>query len=156
MKKNGFTLIELMVVVIVTIILITFGFAKYLNFNKTQTIKQAGLKLKNDLRDAQGKALSGIKTCSGVLDGYRLDYSLGGNSYSYYSSCSPSNTGTPMTISLPTGVTFSNNGSVFFKSLGLGVNTLTTFCLSGYGKFYKLSVTISGEIQDYGIVATCP
>lgn len=160
-SSAGFTLVELMVTIVVMGIIFGTGIAAYINFNKTQTVKQAGLKLKNDLRSVQGKALSGERitgvTCTGVLDGYRFDYNTSGTSYSYYSSCSgPSDSRLSGTISLPTGVTFSNSGTVFFKVLGQGVNAPATLCLSGFSKIYRLRVTLSGEIQDDGIVTSCP
>lgn len=66
MKRNtknarGFTLIELVVVMAIMGLLFNLGVARYVDFNRRQSVITTGLKLKNDLRSIQQKALSGLK-----------------------------------------------------------------------------------------------
>ena len=74
---QGFTLIELMITIALMGLLFNLGIARYLDFNRRQSTTTIGLKLKNDLRSIQQKALSGVKpyvapctTAGNQLDGY--------------------------------------------------------------------------------------
>ena len=158
-KNKGFTLIELLVSITILGILLGIGIAAYNEFNKTQTVKQVALNLKNDLRQAQNKAMAGEKPASGcgVLNGYEVSFTA--TSYSFYAKCSPGPSyGTATSGTLPTSVNLavSPAGPVLFKVLGQGVDTTKTICVTGFGKLYKLFITTSGEIQDGGFVGSCP
>ncbi|MBI4999387.1 type II secretion system protein [Candidatus Gottesmanbacteria bacterium] len=154
MARQGYTLIELLIVFSIIGILLGMGVVAYNDFNKRQTLKGAALNLKNDLRQAQNKALAGEKTCTGSLDGYEVSFSS--TSYNFRAKCG-TNYGTAITTFLPTNVSIANSPSPFvFKVLGQGVTAAQTICLSGFNKIYKISVTVSGEIKDEGFVGTCP
>ena len=92
--KKGFTLIELMVTISIIGILFTIGMAGYTRFNRSQTLVQAALELRNDLRLTQDKALVGEKPsgwCTGEdenMEGYRLVFAGDGQSYSIRPRCS--------------------------------------------------------------------
>jgi len=68
--KTGFTLLEIMISITIIGLLFTAGLARYMDFNKTQTLKSSVLDLKNNLRDIQAKANSGVKPTG--CTGYRL------------------------------------------------------------------------------------
>jgi len=65
---------------------------------------------------------------------------------------------------LPEGVTISfdptNNGILLFKPLAQGVDQASIICLTNtsFGRTYryKITVTTSGEITDFGFVPNCP
>ncbi|TSC53515.1 MAG: Uncharacterized protein LiPW16_372 [Microgenomates group bacterium LiPW_16] len=153
----GYTLIELMVVISIIGLLVGIGVAQYNEFNKNQTLKQAALTLKNNLRQTQNKALSGEKPTSGCtasLSGHKLTFTDNRN-YKIVASCG-------VDLDVLTGLTLGQNvskssgpNSILFKVLGQGAEA-GTICLLGFGKRYKISVTVSGEIKDEGFVGTCP
>ncbi|MGD9129046.1 MAG: prepilin-type N-terminal cleavage/methylation domain-containing protein [Candidatus Woesebacteria bacterium] len=88
-QEAGFTLIELLVVIGIIIIISTFGFASYRNFNQNQTISAAVDEFKTYLRLAKQKAQSGYipdNTCvpsvpptPAIFGGYRVTTQVAGN-----------------------------------------------------------------------------
>lgn len=161
--RQGYTLIELLVIFTIIGILSTVGIASYNGFNQRQTLKQAALNLKNDLRVAQNKAMAGEKLTCSALNGYQVSFTnpnLPADPLSHYQLEAGCSDGTTFVISstvdFPKGVTFNPLPTpLMFKVLGLGVVSEQTICVSGFGQWYKLVVTSSGEIQDAGIT-TCP
>lgn len=159
MPKNGLTLIELLVTITIIGVLTGFGLASYNSFNKRQVVKGAALNFKNDLRQAQNKALAGEKDClSGSLDGWYVAFTA--NNYSFYGHCGGTGGSNfnQTTVNLPDSVSFSPvpSSPILFKVLGQGVNAGQTICLVGFNQKYKISVTVSGEIQDGGFISVCP
>lgn len=168
---SGFTLIELTVSILIVFILTSIGIASYNNFSRDQTIKQTAADLKNNLRMAQNKALNGEKICSpdvcggsnNICDGeddektlIGWEVSIGTNNYSIYGICGDKIFGKE-TFNLAKDVSTKNAPlTVRFKSLIGGVESPINICLSGFNRFYKISVTLSGEIIDYGLVKDCP
>lgn len=167
--NSGFTLIELMVVVVITALLVGGGVAAYNNFNQNQILNQAASTLKTNLRDAQNRALSGEKVCGPgacggtnsicgdetgelPLDGWQVTFSSG--SYTMTGVCGglvifPSPTPTP--IPLPGGVTISTFPSpnpIKFKSLPHGTNIVdsATIILSYNGRTKNVIVTSGGDV----------
>lgn len=75
-KKNGFSLIELLVVISIMMLVVGGGIATYMNFNEKQTILEATNQLKSYLLQAQGNARNGvINSCTNPLLGYRVSAS---------------------------------------------------------------------------------
>lgn len=62
--NHGFTLVEFLIVFVITATIIGFAIPAFNNFNRTQLLKTAAAELKINLRQTQGKALSGEKTCN--------------------------------------------------------------------------------------------
>jgi len=75
-NAQGFTLVELMVVIALMGLLFNLGVARYIDFNRRQSVVAQGLKLKNNLRSIQQNALSGVKPATGctVLEGYVIHF----------------------------------------------------------------------------------
>ncbi|MFZ5366305.1 MAG: pilus assembly FimT family protein [Patescibacteria group bacterium] len=160
-SSTAFTLIELLVVVSIIGILFGVGIAAYNQFNRTQMVVQTGKQVKNYLRLAQSKALTGEKDvvcgsgpASVPLEGWFIDFSA----KEIYGKCGNDEFGTiPLDIPNNVFVTYYGANPLKFKTLagGAEVDTEATICISGFDKKYKLRVTSSGEIKDDGFT-TCP
>lgn len=159
-KSSGFTLIELIVVVLIIGILFSIGVAKYGEFNRSQIVEQAALDLKNNLRLAQNKAFSGEKDTSVCgdpgdvntksLDGWYVSFP-NNRSYQIYGQCD----GTPFPLP-PTTIDLSFKKvtispplppTIRFKPLGNGVENAGAITLSGSGGSRTVTVTAAGEIR---------
>lgn len=161
-SQRGFTLIELMVVITVAGILLVGGVAGYGKFNSRQLVINSGKEMLVNLRQAQSKALSNVKTVSGctssTLTGYRVAGS--GSSYTvseiYTTNCAGGGSYVVKTMALPNGVTIRNAFSITFRGLSggatvVGSNPIITFCASGCtsgAQTYNIAVTSAGLIQD--------
>lgn len=67
-SKNGFTLVELLLVVSIIAVLSSFLIPGFSNYIDNQNVLQASEILKSDLRSAQSKALTGVGAySSGIL-----------------------------------------------------------------------------------------
>jgi prepilin-type N-terminal cleavage/methylation domain-containing protein len=64
MSEKGFTLIEILVAITIMMIIFALSIPAYNNYASSQAIKTTAIKLKNDIRVTQNKALNGIKNNS--------------------------------------------------------------------------------------------
>lgn len=143
--QTAFTLIELLVVISIIAILFTIGMAAYNEFNRSQMLSQSAKTLKNDLRMAQSKALSGEKPtdCTGTLEGYQVVFT--NNSYTLNALCP--NAVLMKSTNLPQNVTFSSPPTILFKVLTRGVENWQTITLTAFTtKTQTVTVSASGEI----------
>lgn len=146
--QTAFTLIELLVVISVIAILFTIGMAAYNEFNRSQMLSQSAKSLKNDLRMAQSKALSGEKPtdCTGTLEGYQVVFT--NNSYTLNALCP--NAVLMKSTNLPQNVTLTfsppPNDKILFKVLTRGVESPQTLTLSAFTKTQIITISASGEI----------
>lgn len=155
MRSTGFTLIELMVSV--GIIMVTLGgmIANYNGYNNRQTLKQTALTLKNNLRFAQAKALSGEKPTSNCTEliGWTISFTSG--TYTLQAQCTPQGSqGALVSVVLPTGVVFSPVPStITFRVLsrGTGLASVAPLSLVGFDQTYNLEVSPGGDISDGGV-----
>lgn len=146
---SGFTLIELLVVISIIGILFTVGLATYNEFNRRQVLNGAVKTLRNDLRLAQSKSLSGERPsgCSGVLDGYQVSFTATG--YQLSAMCTP-----PIVVgnySLPTNVSLIPVSAILFKSLAQGVSGFSgsvTITLTAFSRNQSVVVTETGNIYE--------
>jgi len=159
---KGFTLIELVVSVAISLVVTGFIIVNYNSYNEIQTLKQAALTLKNNLRYAQSKASTGGKPtptppmvspiCT-KLTGYTVSFVE--NAYSIQASCDPEGlVGEMRSIDLPSGVTFSPVPLPFsfpVLSRGTTLDTVTILQLIGSGKQYGIQVSPGGDISDVGL-----
>lgn len=155
--KRGFTLIELMVVVGITLLLSGGGIAAYTKFNDRQLIKKQGAALTDLLRLAQNKALTGEKPASGAcvglsLQGYRVRWT--GSQFVVEAVCGGQGVEVKQSLTLSPQVSLVSGSQVLFKVLGQGASG-GDFCFKGQGGFYKVKVLISGEVVEDGFVGAC-
>ncbi len=160
-NSHGFTLIEILVVLGLTIMLTMFGIAGYNKFNRTQVLKQQVLDFSVILRDAQNRALAGEVTASRCgASNFRLlewrvvitsaiDYNL--TVYCAGSSFVVNN------YQLSTSLAFSPaSGYVGFKPLGQGVSngsrTTVTVNHTVSGKSIIITISTQGEITVGNII----
>lgn len=155
---TGFTIIELMVVVAIMALVFGLGYAQYQNFNRRQILNQAALNLKNDLRDAQNRSLSGEKpTICGVniLGGYKVKIDTAVNNLYFISVACPETSEAPIkSVTLPQNVNFSSRPTpnpILFKVLAQGTNipsgSQATITLTAFGKYQDVTVSPSGDIS---------
>lgn len=149
---KGFTLIELVIAVSISLLATGVIIVNYNSYNATQRLRQTALTFKNDLRFIQAKAANGEKPseCSS-LTGWVM--TVAADSYAYQASCARELTGSPTTIQL-TGITVSSGpASVMFKVLARGTNLSEPLFVvfSGSDKFYTIKISPSGDISDLGI-----
>lgn len=119
--RNGFTLIELMVVVGILALVSGIMIPSFSNYTRNQSLKQAQENFKSDLRSIQNRALTG--TGSDKTYGttpplpalyWAISYSEGASSYSVYLT-HRNNCSTPViesqTFNLPSNISFYTGSS---------------------------------------------
>lgn len=151
--NKGFSLIELLVVVIVIISITGFSISNYTAFIDTQRLKQGGKTFVNDLRFIQNRAMSSIKSreCGeSPLIAYRISFSQ--NTYSYASVCLngvfPEAGGV---FSLPDRIIFSPIPSSFDIAALTGKPSRSlVITLTNGSKTYRVQITDIGSIEDIG------
>jgi len=163
MKKSGFTLIELIIVVTVILVISVVTLLNYNAYTDKQRVKQAGLTLRSDLRSTQTKATAGQKpvVCSeATLVSYQVTFSTCGGTgacYEIQPVCVANETTVDTTsevtrVYLPSGVTFfASYPPIQFFSV-TGVTNLTAdmmIQLSGAGVAYIVLVSPSGSVSDF-------
>ncbi|OGG11486.1 hypothetical protein A2Z00_03505 [Candidatus Gottesmanbacteria bacterium RBG_13_45_10] len=155
--KDGFTLIELIVAVTISLVVTGVIIANYNTYSDNQALKQAALTLKNDFRFAQGKASAGLKpTEAGVicttLNGWTVTFTV--SAYTLQANCVEGAVGSVTTMALPTGLSFALPlpPAITFKVLASGTTLAAsqTVTLVGRLKNYAIQVTPSGDINDLG------
>lgn len=167
MRKHnlGFTIFEMLVVLTIITLIAVLVLVNYRQGQKQYAVAQAAQGLAADIREAQGRAITGASpgVGSGVYAGYGV-YIQSATSYiMFYSdkdanNC-PSGTQTPMkTVSFPGKVSIDNVGSrIFFvppqpntclkDSSGAPINSIT-FTLSGEtGQTKSVLVNKFGKID---------
>lgn len=154
-KLYGFTLLELMVSISIGMLTIGAIIANYNGYNNRQSLKQAALTLKNNLRFAQAKAFSGEKPASSCTElvGWRVSFASG--SYTMQAECAPQGLqGTSTTMTLPSGITFSPiPAAITFRVLSRGSDLTAAGFLNlvGFNQTYTLEISPGGDISDEGL-----
>lgn len=149
--NQGFTFVELLVVMVTMALLFSLGYANYRDFSRRQEIESWARRIEGDLRLAQQYASSGKKTagCS-VLDGYQfssLQHPF--NRYAINPVCTGVIGSSIKIVNLPSHIQISTLPPVLFKVLEQG-NSLTTpsttVTLTAYGLTETVTITSGGEI----------
>lgn len=152
-RWRGFTLIELIITIAVSMLLVGGAVAGYNSFNDTQVLKQAGLSLKNNLQFASVKAQAVDKPVSDCTEliGYRVTFTS--SSYSIAAQCTEGALAM-QTIALPSGFTFSPvPADITFVVLTrrLLSDTQTDIIIVGRSGSYILELNPNGNIVDLGV-----
>lgn len=152
---RGFTLIELVVSVGIALALMGTVIVNYNGYNDRQNLKQAALTLKNDLRFAQSKALSGQKPSADCTELIGWTVTFASDSYAIQAQCNPEGLqGSITTVTLPTGVNINPvNEAVTFRVLSWGTTlpSAVMILLSGFNRTYQLEVSPGGDVSDLGV-----
>lgn len=156
-QKNGYTLVEILVVISVLGFLFATGFANYREFSRRQVLSNASKKIQGDIRLAQSMAFQGRIPSSAncmapnYLHGYNFTI-LSSNHYEIRAACSGGNaTSAEADVYLPTGVSIASPfpvpNPILFKVLGEGTNIEpagTSIILSQSGTSSTVTISISG------------
>lgn len=130
-SKNGFTLIEILIVVAIIVIVSTTGFFSFTQFNKGRDLEASFLQLKNDLSEAKSSAISETKPtayCAAAdsLVGYRISLytATTPDSYSLDVVCKSLTTAkesfiTKKSVSLPNGLALTTSISALGSYSGI-------------------------------------
>lgn len=154
---KGFTLIELMVVIGITVLLSGSGIAAYNRFNSRQLVRREGAAATDLLRLAQTKALTGDKPAGGAceganLDGYRVRWST--DRFVLEAVCGGAAVEVKVNPPAAGEVELIAGTQVSFKVLAQGA-VGDSFCWQGYGWLYRVRVLGSGEVVEDGFVESC-
>lgn len=166
-RKEGYTLVEVLVVLGVVSILFSVGFANFRDFSRRQVLAGVVKQIQGDVRLAQQMSLSGLKPddlgCSTEnLNG--ISFGIEGNPGRFYkiqAVCGddPTQSSYPTLkeVSLPSGITANISNMpvnpVIFKVLGQGTNVpagaevIIGLVQEGTGYSGKVTITPGGEIK---------
>ncbi len=157
MEKKGYTLIEILIVLVIMGLLFAAGYANYRDFSRRQQVISAMRALRSDLRLAQEQAIEGKKPpgCT-ILNGYKFSVQSP-NLYEIDASCTSGDI-MVRTIPVPTGITISTPypNPIIFNILGTGTNIPTTppgrtvlgLTQTLTGNFRSIIIYATGEIKE--------
>lgn len=158
-RKNGFTMIELLISISIMTIVFTIGFASYREFSRRQVLSGVAKELKSDLRTLQQLALTGQKpedvSCV-MLDGYIFEisdpdtYRLSANCINGLGSSVEYLTKEVSLLNDSVSISATQN-SIYFKVLGQGTDldstNIITLTQDNTGKTVSVNVGTAGEIN---------
>lgn len=158
-QQRGFTLIELMITIVISMLILSGGIAAYFNFNDRQVLLGAGKQVQTSLRGAQTKARVGDRPAGcPKLVGYSVQ-SIGGGTQVQVSVVCDNGAGvlssiTDSTYTLPTQPVVTVSGlNVRFGVLKTGVTGVGTVTLTAGSLSYSFTISQGGEISDGQVVA---
>lgn len=151
--KRGFTLVELLIVVSISVTILGMGIASFNRFNRRERLKQAAQTLKTNLRLIQTKSISAMKPVSGCTTyiGIRLTFSA--DSYTARAECDPEGlVGSTDTFVLPTAITFQAAPAymTFRTQSVVDLAADQTILLSNGTETYGITVSTNAQINDGG------
>lgn len=151
---DGFTLIEISIVISVLAILTTVGLASFVSYSRTQAVQSASYELITTLNLAKSRSFSQVKPTACIntsLDGYKVVILPDYKSYELDAVCSGGNVYRIQNIALPQNITFSasdtTSTSFLFPVVNGGVIGAGTIVLSGYGKTRTIVVDSVGTVK---------
>lgn len=157
MKKNGYTLIELLAVLAITGFVFTLGYGGFRLYSQRQQTTALARSINADLRLAKEQALAGKKPagCVTTLEGYKFLVDSANNKYTVSASCMAGDIQVK-SESIPQGYTLESPSTnpIIFKPIGLGTNipegTNVTIKVTNTSINYSQSVVIGsgGDIEQ--------
>lgn len=153
--SRGYTLIELLIVITLTAMLITFGVSAYRRAADIQAIKSNTESLLQALTAAQKAATTGRADCAGRYLGETVTTVANSTSLTTTATCD-GGSGTVRTVTL-SGFHFLSSQSLTFRPLSQGIDTgaTDTFNLdySNGTTTHRIQVTRGGTIQALGRIS---
>ncbi len=156
--RSGYTLVELLVTITISILLVTFGVSAYRRSADIQEIRADTETILSTLQSIQKAASSGKEDCSstnGIYLGERFTTTANSATITLQSICKTAGGSTTRTITL-SHTTFSTSNSILFRPINQGVDTGTTtpqyIDFGRDGKNYRIQVDRSGAIKSIGAI----
>jgi len=157
MKKNGYTLIEILAVLAITGFVFTLGYGGFRTYSQRQQVISIARGISADLRLAKEQGISGTKPadCTGTFNGYEFFVDPVNSRYIVNASCI--NTDSPIKIvDIPAGFTLTPPAMnpILFKPIGVGTNipegTSVSIVVTNTSINYSSTVTIGsgGDIEQ--------
>lgn len=150
-NSNGFSLVEMLVIIGVIGIIASTTVAVFTRFNRQQNLGIAHKAIKNDLAQAKSYALSQVvRNCTaGVLIGYEM-YRVTTSTYNIREVCQPALASGndriwPVDKPLPSNVTFSNSFNIRFVVLSGGSPTGGSITLTSDGRSLPAIIVTNPE-----------
>jgi prepilin-type N-terminal cleavage/methylation domain-containing protein len=150
--RQGFTLIEIIVSVMLILILSGLLVAGYNGYTSTQSITQAAVTLKSNLRSVRTSAISGMKPANcDTLVGYTITFPSA-TTYRTSGVCMVGGvqqaTGTTASYQLPPGVTFSPvPQTITFYSINQAPTVAQNISLVSQSKTVTIQVSANGMVE---------
>lgn len=155
MLKPAYTLIELLIIISITGLLITFGASGYSAAARRQAVKSASETILSVLQDAQKNAIVGKKTCADALIGYEVIYTNGSSALSVTDRCQGGG-GATKVIAIDK-IVFVGGDTIIFHPLGQGISfsgggssTNLVFRHLDDGHNYQFTLDRTGTINYLG------
>lgn len=160
--RSGFTLIEVLIVIVILGIMMGVGSVRFREFERRQAVVSAKRQLLSDVRAAQSDAAAGRKPpgCTGTLQAYGFEVVRMANPARYrtFARCGQGVSTADFvtkTAELPAGITLNVSGvnPVLFKSVSGGTNLTGVSSVtievkgSGTSTIETLTINASGEVR---------
>lgn len=162
--QSGFTLIEMMIVIMIMITFFGFGYANFRGFQRRQALQSAAKTIQADLSQAREKALSGVKPAGcDTLDNYNFYY-VNTTSYQIRARCANgdyvvktvSNTFGGIDITIGTSNMPPTPNPIEFNALGYGtnINPSCVIVMGGGCDEITLTQVATGDVVNINISNT--
>lgn len=151
-QLSGYTIVELMIVISIVSLLISFGVSSYTKAQNREIGRSAGEQIVSILQENQTIASVGKKDCNGKFSGQQV-ITTTPNIFKIRSLCE-SEEGEETTINIPGIVELTATTIIFTPLSGgmtLSANPLLLNYTSSSGLTYQVKLTSSGTIENQGI-----
>ncbi len=147
-QRAGYTLVELLITMTITLTLLTFGLSAYRQMQMSQQVTAAESSIIGALTAAEKRATVGDKDCTGGLLGIQVTTAAGAGTMTTQAICQ-ANVGTATQTNVA-NIAFTTGSVLTFQPLAQGVNftgadPLNIDYMIGVAK-YRVSVSKSGTI----------